>query len=504
MHRAPLQKESNMFSVAPDFTLLGDSLSKDPSFCSNLYSLSDPATFDSHLLPRVPSPSLPLEEMLGLWPSGQENISSSTDKECGVNHLRTRRDSVTTLLEFGDWILGESWSRASSLLPPAPLFYRGRLSHLDPGKVDCDLLWEPLQTRTRPEPELQAAPTNGASLEHLSRPYSHLHQARLETSDGASPNTRPTTPVPSLSHSHHSSSSLSTIEETYQANKPTTSRDVPGRVGPVDPSGASMYRSEADRSIANAFSMRSSNDMDYGLPNLLEAHPSAHQPEVSYIDWDDGDGARAQSRLARMKKSLADLRAAERYISEAYTNSRTPLLKHKNDTVSTKRAPMCPTSDEGTSGLSNQEQREPRNDNHGEWKPLVPKEAAAAVLSKPKRIGDIDTPTRLRKQPSARLLSSKEATKPNSSITGHVRRDRRRTVSSELEAISPLSQISVEPDLTKDFARPSAATPSSTCKRKRFSTAFVRPSRNEKKPARLSVVGKWLRRLLGFRRGRKD
>ncbi|KAI1610651.1 hypothetical protein EDD36DRAFT_330937 [Exophiala viscosa] len=493
MYQTPTSKESTMFPMAPDFTLLGDSVSKDPSFCSNLYSLSNAATFDSHLLPRVPSPSLPLEEMLRLWPSGQEHLSSSMDKGSGVYHVQTRRDSLTTLMNFGDWVSGQSWSRASSLLPPAPLFYRGRPSHLDhPDRVDCDLLSAPSATETRPGRELQAASGKRATPEHPSRPYSHLHEARLDTGNASSSHTRPTTPVPSLSHSHQSASSLSTIDQAYEVSKGT--HNSPGRLALVDRSGASMHNSKAEKSTTNVLSMRPSDGIDCTLPDLLEAHRSTHQPEVSYIEWDDGDGARAQSRLARMKKSFADLRAAERYISEAYTSSKTPLLKHKNDTVGTSRAAMCPTTDEGTSEFSRQKQLEPRNDVHGEWKPLIPK---------PLAIGNVEMPARLRKQPSTRSLL-KKATKPGSPVTGHLKRDRRRTVSSGLEGISPLSQISVEPGLATTSARSSAATSSSTRKRKRFGTVFVGPNRNEKEPARLSVTGKWLRRVLGFKRERKD
>jgi len=492
MYQVPTEKDSTMFPMAPDFTLLGDSVSKDPLFCSNLYSLSDPATFDSHLLPRVPSPSLPLEEMLRMWPSGQEHISSSTDKECGVYHLQTRRDSVTTLMDFGEWVLGQSYSRASSLLPPAPLFYRGRPSHLDPNRVDCDLLSAPSGTETCPEPGLQAASSQGATPEHLSRPPSHSHEARVNTGNASSSYTRPTTPVPSLSHSHNSSSSLSTIEQTYQVSKAAS--NSPGRVVPVDRSGASMHNSKTDEWITNAFGMRPSDEIDYTLPNLLVAQPPAHQPEVSYIEWDDGDGARAKSRLARMKKSFADLRAAERYISEAYTSSKTPLLKHKNDSPGTSRAAVRATTDEGTSEFSIQKQLEPRNDDHGEWKPLIPK---------PLVIGNVDTPAKLRKQSSTKSLL-KKAAKPGSPITGDLKRDQRRTVSSGLEEISPLSQVSVEPGLTSDSARPSVAAPSSTRKRKRFGTVFDSPIRHEKKPARLSVIGKWLRRVLGLKRESKD
>lgn len=486
MRRSLKQNDSSLSSDPPDFTLLGNSLAEDPSFCSHLYNLSDSTSFDSHLLPQVPSPSLPLEEMLGLWPSSQGDISSSTDKECEVSLLGTRRDSVATLVNFGDWVLGQSRNRASSLLPPAPLLYDNP-SVSEHAGVDCHLMSPAPSTTTQDLLE------RGAIAGTLNGSCSPLHEATVKTGNTSSSNTRPTTPVPSLSHSHYSSSSVSSIEQA------SPDHALMGREPAFGPDGANMRSPTGDKSIADTYEMRPSDDIDYLLPRLPDIRTSTHQPEVSYIDWDDGDDLRSQSRLARMKKSFADLRAAERYIFEATASSKTPLLKHKSDTIIPGPGPTRPNSHESPLNLPEQKWPELEN-HHGDAKPLLPKETAPAVVLQQQTIRIVDKRAKLRKRPSTTSVW-REDSQLTAQSSGHAKRDRRRTVSSGLEAMTPPSQVTVEQGLTANSPLPATA-PSCTPKRRRFGTTLFRSSQGDKATARLSVVGRWVKRVLRLKKKR--
>ncbi|KAK7892676.1 hypothetical protein LTR67_006912 [Exophiala xenobiotica] len=78
----------------------------------------------------------------------------------------------------------------------------------------------------------------------------------------------------------------------------------------------------------------------------MQLHQLAASPtEVSYIDWDDDDGQRGPSRLARVKKSFADLRAAERFISDVSSAKKTATVRQNQDVVAVK----CSTVDDNIS-----------------------------------------------------------------------------------------------------------------------------------------------------------
>jgi hypothetical protein len=110
----------------------------------------------------------------------------------------------------------------------------------------------------------------------------------------------------------------------------------------------------------------------------LPQSPQGSQ-EVSYIEWDDDDDRYGKSALGRIKKSFTDLRAAERYITEASTRSRTQAASTGHEApISAVGRKLSDTS----SGFN-----------------LSP------VVALEQRSTNIQTPTKLRKKASTKNIS---------------------------------------------------------------------------------------------------
>ena len=318
---------------------------------------------DSLLLHRVPSASLYLEDMIAQMPT----TTSSQPQSIRSSSLETaRRSSVTTLVDLGDWTTSHCHSRPPSLLPPAPGLVR--LVSSETGKVECRL-----SSPTTPATECTALDTT-AARDQLPNLSAQLQDVPFSAGSASALLARPVTPVPSLTTWHRSQSSFgfetspcSTVcsPKDTQPNPPsdmsanTMSRtkkptqevifgqhirnisppsqgppshcdDCHGLIClPVDPSRNSSYL--PSRPVPTP-------DMTSAAPGLCQS--SQDSAEVSYIEWDDEDKAASDSALHRLKKSFADLRAAERCITEASMKTQTEAAKAVQDSpspVSTRR-----------------------------------------------------------------------------------------------------------------------------------------------------------------------
>lgn len=490
---------------------------QDSLICSpDYYTLAAPDAYEPLLLHRVPSPSLCLDEMLELWPV-QDNPSPSSNLNSSISPANACRDSVATLVDFGSWVSRQSHDRLSSLLPPAPHWDRPDFN-TSSDRVECRLL--------SPEP----APANerdGVNWPPYTVPYSKRSTtpdqlgklcAALENSSWVSKitsqvSTRTNTPVPSLSHSHCSVSTCSVVDtvspESVAENKDkmsqehwhlvhdgsaetaTTSR---GTSGDQDPKPrAWSYRLDKTWSTLQVPSVHQREDLSSSLTaadlarrpgdlavrpmpghNVLLASSSdpgnhALNPEISYIDWDDDeeDGGHHQSRLARMKKSLTDLRNAERFISESVGRGnamtkgpagrlRNPQLGRSiiNTGANTSTEVSLHPLHNRSQGLGKTHGQMVVVKNLCDFKHLkqdTMDTSHAQILCHTASYREKPT-MRLRKHASSKSLSTMESDCPlpwspqetkhgsNSSI-GQSMRHKRRTISSQLEGFTPLRCI---------------------------------------------------------------
>ncbi|KAJ9608067.1 hypothetical protein H2200_007055 [Cladophialophora chaetospira] len=299
---------------------------------------------DALLLHRVPSASLYLEEMMAQWP-----ISTSPQSDYLVSFPRAgdERSSVATFIDFGEWI---SEQRPQSLLPPAPRFVR--LPASETPKVECRLSSSPATP-----PKECTSTDRGLKPEVLRNLSSQFRQVSFSDDCTSSPSTRSVTPVPSLTRSNYSRSSLrdtspcairrsptelplsSPPSKTPTSKKPTevaTNCPCILQVGSPFPSPTLPQDDYLGWSSLPADPSRDSSYLpfrpvpDVHATSIHLPQPSPDAQEVSYIDWDDdqfGDSA-----LDRIKKSFADLRAAERYITEANYRNRVEAARAVKET----------------------------------------------------------------------------------------------------------------------------------------------------------------------------
>lgn len=312
---------------------------------SNLYKFSDTTPKGSLPFHPVPSTTLHAEEMLV---RGFTSPSHQIPLTNNFSRGDTERSSVATLVDFAEWISGQSHGRSPSLLPPAP-----RLTRLPPvasGPVECRLSSSPPLIK---DYDQSTAASRGSTPRKLSSLSAQLEDISL-TSDGISTtSTRPITPVPSLTNSNYSGSSIGTPDHSSPLvfRSPTghsssfltnrTCRDMATATKEsLDGLGASRRIRNVSSPLPSPSLYQDSRCGWTTLPadpsrhssylpsrpvpspeiNTTTVHlpqPSQHSQEISFIDWDDGDGKRGDSALVRLKKSFTDLRAAERYIADA-------------------------------------------------------------------------------------------------------------------------------------------------------------------------------------------
>ncbi|KAK5046719.1 hypothetical protein LTR84_007480 [Exophiala bonariae] len=335
--------------------------------CSkDYYTLTNSASFESLLFHPVPSPSLCLEEMLELWPSSPQPLSSTQQRQSGkrVYSRHTKeQDSISTLVDFGNWISQHPHSRVPSLLPPTPAALRQDLSNLKSDSVECSLssAAQGLSHHVNQQENTIVHPTTyGDSLVGL---CTDLQHSSITSDTTRRQTARTITPVPSLTYSQYSTTSSLAVEGPFPEARSSTYSNFP-EISPATRDAnmnhpapdhfqhetkhirpdqrLSFYQNEssmqrpdnAKRSTTQAPATVPLNhtvpvpnfDVTRLQPKVPQLHIPSGKNEVSYIDWDDDDeecGQRSESRLARMKKSLTDLRAAERFIADAASRRNT-------------------------------------------------------------------------------------------------------------------------------------------------------------------------------------
>lgn len=477
---------------APDS---GSAHSNHTSTSSTLHSFSNTAPYQPLLLHRVPSPSL--GEMLELWPPNPYQTSFTTGREDNVNHGSPQnppRESITTLVDFGDWVSGQTQSRPSSSLLPAPQVHRQALFQGDADRVECRL------PSTKP---------SSRGLDNTSTRFGLCAQLADISFECDTPQEGPLSPVPSLVRSSQSTCPPAGIGGESPTATITVSLDpsdlLPLRFASMGMehgyfTGSQSTRTSkqgvqfsSERSIGAPFpSPVSIQDGSYGqgvfMPNTTDwkcdlAYPGQDGPgtrvhdtlsskpvnETSYIDWDDDETDKQgyRSRLARVKKSFTDLRAAERFITDANAKTeRNGVTKPKQEHVD-----FDEPSTRNILALS-KPHRTPRQA-FGEFRYGTYPSASGS-----KAVG-------LRKRPSDLGLS------PGIQIAGQGN-DHGRPTGSGWE---PTSLVSAHQGV-KSRVRPGTSTVlSSIGKRKRASDMSKSTGSGEKK-ARLSIMGKLMKRVL--------
>ncbi|KIW74000.1 hypothetical protein PV04_02072 [Phialophora macrospora] len=383
----------------PHFTY-EKSPTKGAVFYPDLHDSRTLSPCQSLLLHRVPSASLYPEEMLAQWSSSQSNSISRYSSE------GTERSSNATLVDFGDWVSGQSHDRPLSLLPPAPQL--NRLPPSDAGRVECRLSSSTTQLSDHTTKRISDQSTTPEQLHDLSTQLQEVSFSRPVISP---PPTRPITPVPSLTTSDYSRSSFGTESSTctmigspYQQLLSTPLSPSAGNMGMSigkpfegviygsrihnvsspppslpDHRNGSIDRVNLRADASRGFPYRPTPIRDMNATAIhLPQSPKCSQ-EVSFIEWDDDDDRYGKSALCRIKKSFTDLRAAERYITEASTRSRTQAMGTAHEAPTSAARPRL--SDTG-SGC--------------DFPPVVTLE---------QRRTNTQTPTKLRKKASTKNLS---------------------------------------------------------------------------------------------------
>ncbi|EXJ73131.1 uncharacterized protein A1O5_04280, partial [Cladophialophora psammophila CBS 110553] len=327
----------------------------------DLYDFSVPGPFNSLLVHRVPSASLYPEEMLAQWsprPPQPSSIHAHTDGDNICTRRGTESSSVSSLIEYDDWLSDQSCHRPPSLLPPAPQLNR---TPSDTVKVECRL--------SSPEPppgcrerNTDSTPTTKRELQH--QLTAQLGGVSLEQQTLSTPPISPVTPVPSLTNSHRSDSSFAISQsspctavgssEDYfesflvdnshgvialhkRTGEANTGSGIRSITSPLP--NSLLYQNTQLGQVPRAANLLSGSKFvapqplpnpDFGATAIHLPQGSQEHHEVSYIDWDDDDSSRHHnSPLTRIKKSFTDLRAAERFISEANIRKKENLTPQK-------------------------------------------------------------------------------------------------------------------------------------------------------------------------------
>lgn len=334
------------------------------------YTSTNSASFDSLLFHPVPSPSLCFEEMLEWWPTSPQPLNRTQQQQQqqqADKHVRSRqnrdRDSISTLVDFGNWISQQSHSRAPSLLPPTPESLRQDLLHLKSVSVECPLssTARGLSQHIRHQANLVDHQTT--NINHLETLCVDLHLSSFTSNESRRQTATTITPVPSLTYSHYSTTSSLTADggspearasvsstcldasptnrvmamnhQTLQAlrNEPQLlhpNQDMPSYQDNSCNHSPDDTNQRTVQEQAATYPCQSVPNPNFDETRLQPPNPQApilsSGNEVSYFDWDDEGEDRAhrgESRLTRMMRSITDLRAAERFIADAATQRNT-------------------------------------------------------------------------------------------------------------------------------------------------------------------------------------
>lgn len=339
------------------------SLPKETSltFDNDLTRTSSP--YESLLLPRIPSPYLYSEEMLELWPTSSAEVHPLRDEDILGSSLSstsdTRSGSIQSSLDSGKMV-------------PPPI--SARLVHSEAQKV-------PVSVERRLLPILRAS-DNPEGISTIHSPYEpersetpvllgqHCSQSEKRNFGIAEPRTS----VPSLTHSQCSVYSSALPESptmitasmggsalpSYGSLKADVEESTGSKLSQVDAyqwvhditlplSQPSIYPDDAsDRARFAAFGTAPAAIPLSGPKVEADSSTASHKPtllatrpEFSYIDCDDDEnnGRHSSTRFDRLRRSLADLRAAERFISEASARGRAQLVPGRLNRV--KEVNVC-------------------------------------------------------------------------------------------------------------------------------------------------------------------
>ncbi|KIW96489.1 uncharacterized protein Z519_03558 [Cladophialophora bantiana CBS 173.52] len=477
--------------------------SREQPLFSDLYDFSVPGPFNSLLLHRVPSASLYPEEMLAQWsprPPQPPFIHAHTDDDNICTRRGTERSSISSLIEYGDRLSEQSCHRPPSLLPPAPQLNR---TPSDTIKVECRL--------SSPEPPLGCHERNTDSTPRTQRELLHQLTAQLggislEQETLLTPPTSPVTPVPSLTNSHRSDSSFAISESSpcpavgsskdyFESLLADNSHDVMvphKRTGEANTGSgirsitpplpnSLLYQNTQLGRVPQATNLLSGSKFvppqplpnpDFGVTAIHLPQGSQEHHEISYIDWDDDDSSRHHnSPLTRIKKSFTDLRAAERFISEANIRKKgnlTPRKESRGSISKVQDREVCKAS-----RVSRQHQQ----------RPYSPR----STLSLKEESSLTRLSSRLRKKPSIKLLShSLSKTTPRTETS-------ERKTTQMVESIKPDGLLSAPP---RNTTTP-PASPSMGNKKRANKMTSERWKEAQKKKVKFAVLGRQVMRLLG-------
>ncbi|KIX01951.1 uncharacterized protein Z518_07890 [Rhinocladiella mackenziei CBS 650.93] len=458
-----------------------------------------------------------------LWPSRPNQLFSVTHKHGNNTESfpsgNTHRDSVTTLVEFGDWVSRQSHHRPPSLLPPAPHLFPSTF-HRETGSVECRLSSIAPSGTDQDSGRLSGTQYNwkgSATPVELNKLC-----VQLEEDSFASPSSRP---APLLTDPH---SRYSTSPSDIGADCPTTTITVSMICSPSVPV-PDINEKSAPRpermipSFSSPFPTPLLYQGDFSVP-AEQTIPPAYLPsrpvptptpnvyttklpvsgskenspeEVSYIDWDDDEDGhpKGESRLTRMKKSFNDLRAAERFISEAAARRKAQLTKEgQSGTRLTDRAIPLGTHDDRLVSRQREMCGDLKSAGHQTVLALAPTQPSTPISSRSKQGSvriQVPTPAKLRKRPSAWSISnpnphSHSIPQPSSPANRHTSR----TISSESGGGSAVTSISNNQGAKTNISTPTTPTPSSA------GSGTGQRKRSEKIKARMNLVTKWVRRIL--------
>lgn len=497
----------------PDLSLLQQPVASHTSPSSEPFNPSTSETYDLLLLHQVPSPSLCLEEMLDLCAHGPKPPSIN----CGPRKVVSfcppgygDRSSVATLVEFGEWVSKQAQNRPPSLLPPPPdvLLRNPLISNTD--SVECRL---PSSTKYPSGYERKSDSKQSVSSIQLQSLSSRLDELSVQSGIPSTPPARSITPVPSLTNSQYSSctSSAAAAESPFSTKNSPISDIENASCGP---SSSRATQRTARHNGTFSFDWKSASlglkedsmlvfpsppsvpvdrerhtphrpvpDLEYNTTRIQDhiLLQIGDQPEVSYIDWDDDENSnrRGESRLARMKKSLNDLRVAERFISEANVRRIAHLAKETQHSVGNPEPavfndPQCA--------------REYQSQDLTLGRKLTVSDIHHPTIRECRRSAWLEQ-ERLRTQAAAKLR--KRSTNNPSHTDG-----RSTLVAQNNKEAKPSNYMVSDSEGATTHATTSGSTikPPSKGKRKRSGTTA---SQGRCKTARLGVVGRWVKRVLG-------
>ncbi|EXJ94968.1 hypothetical protein A1O1_00086 [Capronia coronata CBS 617.96] len=496
---------------------------------AHLPSISGP--YES-LLPRIPSPSLYLEDLLEAWPSNPKETPPLVHEKVSRNRnwLRSVTDSgsTTALDDFSDLISAYTWEQPPSLLSPAPRLFRGGDFQQDPTAVECRLPPTTLTFANQGpiEPTADtwyASKRNPAVLELHQHLRPSLRKSSMETD-------RPSTPVPSLTHSRNTASSSSVeyspapvtrsrggtkvlseqcrdmnVQDGFEVKMPIVRFErLPKapRSGDNCPrlSGSSGYDNDAfpralsiphEAKLTRGTVLDRNTDKTSHMPPLHET-----QSEVSYIDWDDDEkcGPSKPSALVRLKRGLTELRTAERFISDAQMRTR---LSAPEDLCSIRQfnAPSASAEKVFNTVIAARPPEGIQRPSGSQRTRLV---SASPTVRRKQRPLQMTNPEKLRRDLSNRPVHTDYEHAQTSQIPSSHGRHQRHETRSDMG--SPFPQIPRHADnergtTTLAYADvPIMYMPEG--QKERYNVTTPRAIRDDEKTARLGSVGKWFKRGL--------